>query len=65
MSLAIVGLNHGTQYHETRLNLAMARNPLPKLDMQVNVTLAYAHCREMMKSSDREFDIIHVIVDCP
>jgi hypothetical protein len=43
----------------------MARNPLPKPDMQVSVTLPHAHCREMMKSSDREVDIIHVIVDCP
>jgi len=43
----------------------MARNPLPKPDMQVSVTLAYAHCKEMMKSSDREVNIIHLSVDCP
>jgi hypothetical protein len=28
----------------------MARNPLPKPNMQISVVLAYAHCREMMKS---------------
>jgi hypothetical protein len=33
--------------------------------MQDSVTLAYAHCKEMMKSSDREVNIIRVIVDCP
>jgi len=65
LSLAIARLSHGTQNHETKLNLAMARNPLPKPDMQVSVTLAYAHCKEMMKSSDREVNIIHLSVDCP
>jgi len=65
LSLAIAGLSHGAQHHETRLNPAMARNPLPKPDMQVSVTLAYAHCREMMKSSDREVNIIHFISYCP
>jgi len=61
----MIGLSYGTQHHETRLNLAMARNPSPKPNMQDSVTLAYAHCKEMMKSSDREINIIRVIVDCP
>jgi hypothetical protein len=65
LSLAIVGLSHGTQHHETRLNPAMARNPSPKPNMQDSVKLAYAHCREMMKSSDRKVNIMRVIVDCP
>jgi hypothetical protein len=65
LGLAIARLSHGTQHHETRLNPARARNPLPKPNMQVSVTLAYAHGREIMKSSDREVTIIHVIVDCP